>query len=344
MKICTKLAAAALATTAVLASQLARANSPADYELVGDYKLGGPNFWDYLTFDSGAQRLYIAHINKVEVVDVKTGKSVGTVGPFHDTHGIAIVPELNKGYADSGDDGVVKVFDLKDFHVLKTIKVSEDADGMLYDPKSHSVLVVAGDSKNLTIINASDDTVSKVVALPGKPEFLALDTKGHVFVNLADSGSIAKVEVPSGTVSATWPMAGCEKPHGLAYDPAKDRLFSGCANLVMIVVDAATGKNLAKLPIGSNSDAVVVDSKRGRAMSANGDGTLTVVSVGDGDTYSVQRTVPTFFGGRNAVLDEATGTLFIAHGNMKLMSSTKDLTQLRFGWDGLNLAIFKPND
>jgi DNA-binding beta-propeller fold protein YncE len=344
MKLFTKLLVAAVVAAPCLASTAAQANSAADYVLAADYKLGPPNFWDYLTLDAGAQRIYIAHINKVDVVDVKSGKSVGTVGPFHDAHGIAIVPELNKGYADSGDDGVVKVFDLKDFRILKTIKVSADADGMVYEPNSHSVLVVAGDSKNLTIIKTSDDSVSKVVALPGKPEFLALDSKGHVFINIADSASIAKVDVATGTVSATWPMAGCERPHGLAYDPRTDRLFSGCANLVMIVVDASNGRNLAKLPIGSSSDAVVMDSKRRRAMSANGDGTLTVVSEGDGDSYSVQRTVPTFFGGRNAALDEATGTLFIAHGNMKVMSSMKDPAQLRFGWDGLNLAIFKPND
>jgi DNA-binding beta-propeller fold protein YncE len=343
MTLFTKLLVAAVVAAPCLISA-AQANSTADYELAGDYKLGQPNFWDYLTFDAASQRIYIAHINKVDVVDVKSGKSVGTVGPFHDVHGIAIVAELNKGYADSGDDGVVKVFDLKDFHIIKTIKVSEDADGMVYEPKSHTVLVVAGDSKNLTIINTSNDSVSKVVALPGKPEFLALDTQGHAFINIADSASIAKVDVATGAVSATWPMAGCERPHGLAYDPRTDRLFSGCANLVMIVVDASNGRNLAKLPIGASSDAVVVDSKRRRAMSANGDGTVTVVSEGEGDSYSVQRTVPTFFGGRNAALDEATGMLFIAHGNMKVMSPMKDPTQLRFGWDGLDLAIFKPND
>ena len=112
----------------------------------------------------------------------------------------------------------------------------------------------------------------------------------------------------------------------------------------MIVVDAATGKNVANLPIGTNSDAVVIDPVRGRAFAANGDGTLTIVSKGEGGTYSVKRTVPTFFGGRNMAIDEKSGTLYIAHGNMKLVSSTKDLSQLRFGWDGLDLAVMKPND
>jgi DNA-binding beta-propeller fold protein YncE len=344
MKTQRKLPIAGLLALAAISSGQAQAKSSADYELVGDYKLGAPNFWDYLTFDANSQRIYIAHIDRIEVVDARSGKPVGNVAPFHDTHGIAIVAELNKGYADSGDDGVVKVFDLKDLHIVKTIKVSADADGVAYEPLSRNVLVVAGDSKNLTIISAAEDKVIKTVPLPGKPEFLALDAHGHAFINIADSGSIAEVDVAAGAVTATWPLSGCERPHGIAYDPQTNRLFSGCANLVMVVVDASSGKNLARLPIGPSSDAIVMDPKRRRAMSANGDGTLTVVSVGDGDSYTVQRTIPTFFGGRNAAIDAASGTVFIAHGNMKLMSSTKDTAQLRFGFDGLNLAIFKPAD
>src|SRR5260370_26304607 len=170
-----------------------RAGSSADYELMADYKLGAPNFWDYLTYDPDAHRLYASHMNKIEVIDTNTGKTVGQVGPLRDAHGVAIVTEVGKGYADSGDDGIVKVFSLSDLHVIKTIKVSEDADGMVYDAGSKSVLVVAGDSKNLTMIDVSDDRVGKVVPLPGKPEFFAVDGHGHAFINIADLGSLSKV-------------------------------------------------------------------------------------------------------------------------------------------------------
>jgi DNA-binding beta-propeller fold protein YncE len=336
--------AAVLAAMPAAAATHAPGGNSADYELITDHKLGTPGFWDYLTYDAKAHRLYAAHIDKVEVLDVTSGKVVGHVGPFHDTHGIAIVSELGKGYADSGDDGIVKVFNLADLNVIKTIKVSEDADGMVYDPTTRSVLVVAGDSKNLTVINVADDTVTKVVPLPGKPEFLAVDGHGHLFVNIADNPSIARVDIAAGSVSAPWPLTGCEDPHGLAYDSRADRLFSSCDDDVMLVVDAANGKVLATLPIGAKSDAVVVDAVRRRAMSANADGTLTVVSIGVGDTYTVERTVLTYFGGRNAAIDPSTGTLYIAHGDMKVMSSMKDLTQLRFGWAGLNVAVLRPND
>jgi DNA-binding beta-propeller fold protein YncE len=321
-----------------------KAGSGADYELVADYKLGSPNFWDYLTYDPGAHRLYAAHINKIDVIDTNSGKTLGQVGPLRDAHGVAIVTEAGKGYADSGDDGIVKVFSLADLHVIKTIKVSEDADGMVYDPSSKTVLVVAGDSKNLTMIDVSNDQVVKTVALPGKPEFFAVDEHGHAFINLADTNSLSKVDLSKGVVTATWKLEGCEDPHGIAYDSLTNRLFSGCANRRMVVVDADSGKGLANLPIGDRSDSIAVDSTRHRAFSANADGTLTVVSQGDNDTYTVQRTVPTFFGGRNMAIDAKTGTLFIAHGNMKLVGGTKDLTQLRFGWDGLDVAVMKPND
>lgn len=339
-----------LAVTAVLCAAWSvswgetRARSSADYELVADYKLGAPSFWDYLTYDPGAQRLYAAHINKIDVIDANTGKTIGQVGLLHDAHGVAIVTEVGKGYADSGDDGIVKVFSISDLHVIKTVKVSKDADGMLYDPFSKTVLVVAGDSKNLTMIEVSSDQVVKTIPLPGQPEFFAIDGNGHAFINIADTGSVSKVDLSQGTVTATWKLEGCEEPHGIAYDSLTHRLFSSCANKRMIVVDAGSGKNLASLPIGAKSDSVSVDSTRHRAFSANADGTLTVVSEGDDDTYTVQRTVPTFFGGRNMAIDPKTGTLFIAHGNMKLLTSTKDVSQLRFGWDGLDVAVMRPND
>jgi DNA-binding beta-propeller fold protein YncE len=316
----------------------------ADYELVSRYELGAPNFWDYLTYDPHQHRLYAAHINKVDVIDTLTGKPVGQVGPLHDAHGVAIASEAGKGYADSGDDGIVKVFRLSDLEVTKIIQVAKDADGMVFDPVTRTVLVTAGDSRNLSVIDVESDSLVFTVALPGKPEFLALDPQGHAYVNLGNSHSIAKVDLGSGKVVANWQLDGCEGPHGLAYDATTQRLFSGCANKVMVVVDAKDGRNLARLPIGPMSDSVVVDPARHRAFSANADGTLTVICEGDENSFSVQRTIPTFFGGRNMAIDPQTGFLFVAHGHMKLLSSIRDTANLRFGWDGLDVAVFRPND
>lgn len=313
-----------------------------DYEFIGDISLGAPTFNDYLTFDPAGRRLYVAHVDRVTVIDVATRTVVGSVAPLKDAHGIAIVSGLGKGYADSGDDGVVKVFDLSDNKIIKQIKVSVDADGMIYDEHTKTVLVVAGDSKNLTVINPADDTVACVVALPGKPEFFAVDGAGNAYINMADTASIAKVNITAGTVDATWPLQNCKAPHGLAYDGPSNRLFSGCANSRLVVMDAADGRNVANLPMGPNSDGVAVDSERRLAFTSNGPGTLTAISIGPNDQFAVARTIPTFFGGRNMTLDPNSGELFVTHGHMKVMSSMKDVLNLKFGWDGIEVATFQP--
>jgi len=337
---------AALGVFAALIAHPVRAESSSpprvDYEFTGQIDLGAPTFNDYLTFDSDSRRLYVSHVDRVTVVDVAKRVVIGSVAPLKDSHGIAIVSKLSKGYADSGDDGIVKVFSLTDFHVIKQIKVSPDADGMLYDERTDSVLVVAGDSKNLTVINPTDDTVTRTVALPGKPEFMAIDEAGNVYVNIADTATLAKVNIASGKVEANWPLENCKAPHGLAYDPPSNRLFSGCANSRLVVVDASNGRNLANLAIGSFSDGVAIDSRRRLVFTSNGPGTLTAISIGPDDHFSVARTLPTFFGGRNMALDPATGALYVAHGHMKILTSMKDPLNLRFGWDGIDVATFEP--
>lgn len=326
--------------------QFASAASPRSaavcYQFTHDVSLGATGVQDYLTFDPSAGRLYVSHYNQVAVIDTRNDKLVGTVGPFHDSHGIAIVDRLGKGYADSGEDGIVKVFSLSDLHILKQIKVSPDADGMVFDKSTGLVLVVAGDSKNLTAINPGEDKVVKTIALPGKPEFLTTNGEGVAFVNLADIAKIAKVDLRAGRVEATWPLEGCKDPHGIAYDPRTRRLFSGCANRRLIVVDASNGRNLANLPIGSFSDSIGIDSRRGLVFSANGTGTLTVIREYPGDRYAVVSTLPTFFGARNMAVDPRTGDLFLAHETMKIESPLSDLVNLRFGWDGVNVAVLRP--
>ncbi len=312
-----------------------------DYVLVADMPLGPPGFQDYLTYDQRAHRLYVSHVNRVTVVNTRTNAIVGSVGPFHDSHGIAIVDRLDKGYADSGADGVVDVFSLRDLKVRKVIKVSPDADGMMYDNDTNTVLVVAGASKNLTVINPLTDRIVRTISLPGKPEFLAVDGHGNAYVNISDYREIAKVGIQNGRVEATWPLHGCKDPHGLAYDGTTHRLFSGCANARLIVVNAENGDNLANLPIGPFSDSVKVDTRRHLVFSAN-EQTLTIIREAPDNHYSVVRTVPTFFGGRSMTLDPVSGRLFIAHGNMQLETSLKDFLKLRFGWNGVDVAEFDP--
>ncbi len=282
----------AAAVTAAIGPKNAYAESTmasrVDYEFTGDISLSAPNFNDYLTFDPASRRLYVSHVDRVTVVDVESRTVVGSVAPLKDSHGMAIVPKLGKGYADSGDDGVVKVFNLSDLKIIKQIKVSVDADGMIFDESTNTILVVAGDSKNLTVINPADDTVTRTVTLPGKPEFFAVDGAGNAYINMADTASVVKVNIKAGTVGATWPL------------------------------------------------------QRRLVFSSNGPGTITAISIAPNDQFAVVRTIPTFFGGRNMTLDPNSGELFVTHGHMKVLSSMKDVLNLKFGWDGIEVATFQP--
>ena len=336
------LLALALMGSVVAPALAQRRESPAaNYTFVEDVELGAPGFWDYLTFDPVARRVYAAHYDKVSVFDAATGKPVGSIGPVKDAHGVVIVNRLGKGYAVSGEDGAVKVFNLSDLKIVNEIKIADDIDGAVLDPHSGAVLVVSGDGKSLSVIDPNHDTV-KTFPLPGKPEYLATDGAGNVYVNLADTATVAKVDIVTGKVEAIWPLTGCKAPHGLAYDGRTHRLFSGCSNGRLVVLDPAGGRNIASLPIGPMSDGVVVEEKRGLVFSAGVKGTLSVIREGGGDQYKVIRTIPTFFGGRNLTIDPTTGDVFVSHGDMKLETGTANVLALRFSWDGLSVAHFRP--
>ena len=335
-----------LGCTLAVASPMSSAAPPArvagDYVYTGEIDAGGPGFWDYAALDAASNRLYLAHVDKVSVLDTATRQVVGTVAPFSKAHGVAIVAALKKGYASSGGDGLIKAFDLGDLHIVKEIAVGDDADGVIFDAKSDVVIVMTGDSKHVAIVDPHSDTVLRSVDLPTNPEFAAADGRGKVYVNLVTTNELAKIDIASGHIDAVWPLAGCKSPHGLVYDAARERLFSTCFNKVMAVVNPITGAVVATLPIGAFSDDAAVDAKRHRVFSPNGDGTLTVIREDADDTYVVERTVPTFLGGRSMALDPRSGALYITHGDTHMKERVNG--ELRFGWDNAEIATFVPND
>lgn len=321
-----------------------RARTGGDYVFTGDIDLGGPGFWDYAALDGDAHRLYVGHVDKITVVDVLTRKVVGTVAPLSDAHGVAIVASLQKGYASSGGDGTLKVFDLGTLRIIREIAVGEDADGVIYDSHSRAVIVMTGATKRVVVVDPATDGAIKTIDLPDVPEFAAVDGRGKLYVNLVKTAQLAKVDLAAGRLDAVWPLDGCKGPHGLAYDAGGDRLFSGCANRVMVVVDPRTGRNVATIPIGGYSDDVGLDAKRHRIFSPNGDGTLTVIHADANDKYVVERTIPTFLGGRSMAVDGGSGELFVTHGDTRIKSPPGNPLELRFGWDNAEVATFVPND
>ena len=342
MRLAARAIAAILFASATLAGAAAAAPQGAYYRLAGDTELGGPGFYDYLAYDAANARLYASHFDRITVLDTAHGKVAGQVAPMDEAHGIAIVARLGRGFAASGGDGLLKVFDLHTLKITGEIKVGADCDGVIYDAKTDRVLVVSGDGKSLTSIDPATDKIVRTVALPDQPEFLAADGLGHVFVNLTQTGGVAKLDIGSGKLLATWPLADCKKPHGLAFDAGARRLLSACSNGRLVVLDAATGANVANLVIGMGSDGLVFDARRRLAITSNAAGTISVVGETSPGHFGPTVTVPTFFGGRNMTIDPATGALFISHGDMQLVSPTTDKLKLRFGWDGLNVAKFEP--
>jgi DNA-binding beta-propeller fold protein YncE len=282
------------------------------YHVVTTYKLGGEGGWDYLITDADARRTYISRGTHVVVIDADTGKSVGDIADTPGVHGIALAPELGRGFTSNGREGTVSIFDIKTLATSSKVKVGENPDAILYDPATKRVFTFNGRSQDSTAIDAATGKVLGTIKLYGKPEFAASDAKGGIWVNIEDKSELVAIDPNKLEVKAKWPLAPCTEPSGLAIDRKNRRLFAGCDNKMMAVVDADSGKVLATPPIGDGVDATAFDPERGLAFaSCGGDGVLTVVKEDSPDKFSVAENVPTQKGARTMALDTKTHKAFV---------------------------------
>ncbi len=281
------------------------------YHLLKKFVLGGEGGWDLLAFDSAAHRLYISRSTHVMVVDTDSGAVVGDIPNTPRVHGIAVAPEFGKGFITNGGNATVTIFDLKSLKTLGQVKVGQNPDAIVYDPASKRVFAFNANSKDATAIDAKSGTVAGTVALGGKPELGVADERGRVYVNLEDKSAVVAIDSRKLVVEATWPLAPCEEPTGIAMDRKHRRLFSNCSNKLMTVLNADTGKLVTTLPIGSGVDGAAFDSERQLAFSSNGDGTLTVVHEDSPDKFSVLESVATQRGARTLDLDQKTHRVFL---------------------------------
>lgn len=304
----------ALAAVALL-SVAARAHAPAPAPFKLDHRitLGGAGGWDYLYADPAAHRLYVSHSTKAIVVDTRTDSVIGEVAPAPGIHGIAIAPELGRGWTSNGRDSSVTVFDTHTFATLATVKLpARNPDAILYDPASRRVFTFNGGSSNATVLDARSNEVVGTVPLGGTPEFAVVDGAGKLWVNLEDSSAIVVLDTHRLNVRARWPIAPGEGPSGLALDRAHHRLFAACGNKTLVVVNSENGHVVATAPIGEGVDAVVYDAARGLVLTSNGEGTMTVVRQDSPDRYHVVETVTTERGARTLALDSVTGAVYSA--------------------------------
>ncbi len=284
------------------------------YRQTATVQLGAPDRWDYLVADAEGGRVYVAHGDRVDVLDAKTTKVIGSVpGIPGGTHGTAISRATGQGFTDDGRAGQLVAFDLRSLKVIRTISANEDADAIAADPVTGRIFVVEGDPATITVVDPRTDTVVATVKAGEKLEYAVADGRGAIFVAGEEKGDLLRVDARTAQVTNVWPAQGCIKPHGLAYDAADRRLFMGCANAVMAVMDADTGRLVATLPIGRGNDAVAWDPVRRRAFSSNGvDGTISVFQRASADRYEALEPIATAVSGRTMTIDPATGRLFVA--------------------------------
>lgn len=299
---------AALACTILLASTMLAAPA-AGYHVIKTWKLGGEGGWDYLTFDNSNHYLYISRATHVIVLDTDSGKQVGDIADTPGVHGIALAPDLGRGFVSNGREGTVSIFDIKTLKTVNKVKVGENPDAILYDPATKRVFTFNGRSHDATAIDAKKGTVVDTIPLEGKPEFAVSDEKGGVFVNIEDKNQIDSIDPDKLQVKAHWPMEGCEGPSGLSMDRKNRRLFSGCEKM-MAIVDADSGKLVGHLPICQGVDATAYDDETKLAFASCGDGNLTVIQEESPEKFSVAETVPTKRGARTMALDTKTHTIY----------------------------------
>jgi len=300
-----------LAAGLLLAAAASAAAGPG-YHVTTTYKVGGEGGWDYLTADADARRVYISRGTHVMVLDADSGKSVGDIPDTQGVHGIALAPDLGRGFTSNGREGTVSIFDIKTLAVSSKVKVGDNPDAILYDPATKRVFTFNGRSQDSTAIDGATGKVLGTIKLDGKPEFAASDAKGEIFVNIEDKSELVAIDPNKLEVKVKWPLAPCTEPSGLAIDRKNRRLFVGCDNKMMAVVDADSGKILATPTIGDGVDATAFDAETGLAFaSCGGDGVLTVVKEESADKFSAAETVTTQKGARTMALDAKTHNVFV---------------------------------
>jgi len=298
-------------TLALLGAFGALSAFAADYSVVARYPIGGDNSsYDYLRVDPVARRIYVAHQKRFEVLDADSGKKIGEIAPAQRAHGVALSTETGHGFASSGVDDVVTMFDLKTLATIKVIKsTGSNPDAIEYDPETKRIYAANHGSGGITVIDPATGDVVATIPVEGKLEGIVFDGRGQGYVNVEDKSSVAVFDTHTFKAKAVWSSAPGEGGTGLGIDAAHHRIFSACANNKVVVFNTDTGKVVATPASGEDPDGLVFDPKSGNIFTSNPDGTMTVIHEDSPDKYSAAQTVKTAVGCKTIALDEKTGRL-----------------------------------
>lgn len=307
---------------AILATRSFTSSAETLYRFEKEIPIGGEGGWDYSSIDEDARRLYVSHGNKVIVVDLDNASVVGEIADTPGVHGFAIAPDLHLGYASNGRESKVSIVDLKTLKTISKVDTGKNPDAIMYESTRHEVYAFNGGSQSATVFDAKSGKVIATIALPGKPEFAVSDPEaGKVFNNIEDKNEVVAIDVKTHEVVSHWPIAPGEEASGMAIDLKNHRLFLGCSNKLMLMLDSQTGKIVGSVPIGGRVDANAFDPGTRLAFSSNGEGTVTIAREKSPDNLTVVQTLKTEPGARTMALDSKTHKIYLASAKFEPVAS-----------------------
>jgi DNA-binding beta-propeller fold protein YncE len=301
------------------------AHAAENYKLIKTIPIGGPGQWDYIGIDAANRHVFVSHGPQLEILDADTLQLVGKiVAPGVDfsnpetltgngVRGGGAAPDLGRGFIPNAKHGSMTIFDLKTLKTIAVVPVGENPDGYVYDPATKRAFTFSNRTKGGMAVDVAEAKLAGTIPLGSKPEAAAADGKGHVFVDMQETSMVAKIDSLKLVVEESWPTAPCVAPSSMAMDVKNNRLFLGCRgeHPMLAVMDAANGKIITTLPIGTGTDAAVFDAEKKLVMTSNGEGTISVIQQESADKYTALEPIKTEPGARTMTLDTKTHRLFL---------------------------------
>lgn len=301
-----------VASWAALLFTLTAASAHAAYHIISKIEVGGEGGWDYLEPDPIGRRLYVSHENHVVVIDMDTLKVVGDVPDAPGMGGVALAPDLSRGFTANGDEDMIGVFELGTLKPIGKWKATGKRPNQIaYEPATQRVFSFNSTGRNVTVFDALKGTVLGTIEVDGRTEFYALDGKGMIYDSLQDKATVIAIDARTMKVTATYPLAPHAQPAGTVMDPLSRRIFVACRSKSFLVLDADSGKILATFPIGERNDAAKFDPGLKLAFASNADGTVAIIHEDSPDKFSLVANIQTEDGARTMAVDTKTHRLFL---------------------------------
>ena len=300
------------------------------YTLEKEIPLGGSGGWDFLSIDQASRRLYVAHSTQIEVIDLEKNQGIATITETFGVHGFAIATGLGKGFSSNGNKNSVSVVDLQSHQTLHTIRTGSNPDAIAYEPSRQEIYAFNAGSNSATVIDAKSERIVATIPLGASPEFAVADPDAaRIYCNLADGDAVAVIDIKTHTLLERWPTAPGEIPYGMAFDPQHHRLFVGCRNGLLLMMDSRTGRVIDSVRIGKDVDANAFDPLTELVFASCGDGTVTIAKAETPEKLVVLQTLKTAPGAATMALDLQTHKIYLPAATLEWPTADGPLARQR---------------